>query len=83
MKTTEFSDKDLITNPTFVQEAVVDAHEEIGGYSEVKYKNDGVTVFFKFADGWVGVKPPNPFLGMGGSENGISMSQIRKFLKNN
>jgi len=33
-------------------------------------------------NGWVAVKPNNPFIAMGGTETGISMSQIANHFKN-
>ena len=82
-KTIEFSDEDCLAKPTFVQEQVEANHEDIGGYTDVKYYKDGVTVLFKCSDAWVAVKPQNPFIAMGGSENGISMSQINAHIEKN
>jgi len=52
-----FSDADCLQKPTTVQQQVEADHEDIGGYTEVKYLNDGVTVLFKCGDEWVAVAP--------------------------
>lgn len=73
--------KEYLRTPTFVQKVIVEEHEEIGGYTDVRYLNDGVSVEFKFADGWIAVKAKNPFLEMGGTETGIRLSQVNKYFK--
>lgn len=47
MKITEFNNK-LISNPSPKQVKIVEEHQHIGGYKDIHYLNDGMTVFFEF-----------------------------------
>ena len=57
----DFSAKDLMVKPTYIQEKIVEIHKEIAKENDfkilaIRYKKDGLTVYFKLWDGWISVK---------------------------
>ena len=61
-KITYFSDEDLQPYPSPVQRAIVNNHEDIGGYSAMRFLKDDKTVLFKVGDEWVACVPAEPNL---------------------
>ena len=51
MKQDHFNKKDLIKNPTPVQNDIVINHKGIGDYLDLHYLSDGISVLFELENG--------------------------------